>query len=309
MVTKICKVCNLTLDISEFKKNHGKCKKCYKKHASCKHKKHKSGCLECNPNLLCNHGIWKRSCRECSPQNFCKHKKYRISCRECNPKVLCKHNKRKKDCPKCTPSLLCEHDTRKKNCYICKPQKFCIYCKHIHGKKRYIKSLNKKIKCCASCFYHFHPNDKIPRRFKSKQHYFNKKLIEEFGDIFEYDRAIKCGCSQKRPDWFLDCFNYSIIVELDENQHKYNSCDEKRIMQLFQDLGNRKLVLIRINPDKYKNGDIKISNCFKFDKNNTIKCVTKEFDERFNKLVERIEHFLNNEPTKELTIEKLFFDR
>jgi hypothetical protein len=178
----------------------------------------------------------------------------------------------------------------------------------IQGKKRYIKSLDKKIKCCSRCFYKFYPNDKIPRRFKCKQHYFNEKLIEEFGDIFEYDRAIKCGCSLKRPDWFVDCFNYSIIIELDENQHKYNSCDEKRMMELFQDLGNRKLILIRINPDKYKKGDIKISNCFKFDKNNTIKCVTKEFDERFNKLVERIQHFLNNEPTKELTIEKLFFD-
>ncbi len=291
MVTKICKVCNLTLDISNFQKKHAKCKKCYKKHVTCKHNIQKRNCPECNPKLLCKHDIQKQSCRECSPQNFCKHDIWKYSCRECNPKFLCKH------------------DIRKYDCYICSPQHFCIHCKHIRAKKRFVKSLDKKIKCCASCFYHFYPNDKIPRRFKSKQHYFNKKLIEEFGDIFEYDRAIKCGCSHKRPDWFVDCFNYSIIVELDENQHKYNSCDEKRIMQLFQDLGNRKLVLIRINPDKYKNGDIKISNCFKFDKNNTIKCLTKEFDERFNKLVERIEHFLNNEPTKELTIEKLFFDR
>ena len=49
-----------------------------------------------------------------------------------------------------------------------------------------------------------------------------------------------------------------IIIELDEDQHKYTSCDEKRMMELFQDLGNRQLVLIRINPDKYnKKGKMK----------------------------------------------------
>ena len=37
MPTKTCNTCNLTLDISEFKKTHAKCKKCYKKHTTCKH--------------------------------------------------------------------------------------------------------------------------------------------------------------------------------------------------------------------------------------------------------------------------------
>ncbi|SVA51409.1 uncharacterized protein METZ01_LOCUS104263, partial [marine metagenome] len=44
MPTKTCNTCNLTLNISEFYKTHAKCKKCYKKHVICKHKKTKKNC-------------------------------------------------------------------------------------------------------------------------------------------------------------------------------------------------------------------------------------------------------------------------
>ena len=287
MVTKTCNTCNLTLDISKFRKNHAKCKKCYKKHQTCehdtrkydcpkcnpkilcKHDKRKLDCPECNPKLFCEHNIQKRSCPECSPQNFCKHDTRKDNCPVCNPKLLCKHDIEKRNCrecspqnfckhdilkyscPKCNPKILCKHGSRKGNCHICNPKIFCIHCKHIWAEKKYVKSLDKKIRCCARCFYNFYPNDKIPRRFKCKQYYFNEKLIEEFGvDFFQYDKKIKCGCSGRRPDWFIDCFKYSIIIELDEDQHKYTSCDDKRMMELFTDLGSRPLVLIRINPDK-----------------------------------------------------------
>jgi len=180
----------------------------------------------------------------------------------------------------------------------------------IQGKKRYVESLDKKILCCIRCFYNFYPNDKIPRRFKCKQHYFNEKLIEEFGvNFFQYDKKIKCGCSGRMPDWFIDCFKYSIIIELDEDQHKYNSCDEKRMMELFQDLGNRNLVLIRINPDKYKGKTKKRKGCFDFDEKNTLICNEKKFNKRFNLLIQKIKYYIDNEPEKEFTTEKLFFDR
>ena len=150
--------------------------------------------------------------------------------------------------------------------------------------------------------------DKIPRRYKRKQHYFNEKLIEEFGEIFTYDKQIICGCSKKRPDWFLDLYTHSIIIELDEDQHRYNSCDEKRMMELFQDLGLRNLIVIRINPDKYKINGQKINGCFKFDKKNNIICNEDEFAIRFNKLVNTIKFHKQNKNDKELIIEKLFFD-
>ena len=299
----------------------------------CEHGRPKARCIEgnCNGSARCEHGTFKYDCKKCKGSGICKHNKrksrcikcgggsicehgrpkYRCNEGDCNGSGICEHGRRKSDCYEgdCNGSAKCEHGNWKNTCHICSPQNFCIHCKMIQGRSRYVESLDKKVRCCARCFYHFYPNDKIPRRFKMKQHYFNEKLIEEFGDIFQYDKVIKCGCSKRRPDWFIDCYKYSIIIELDENQHKYTSCDEKRMMELFQDLGNRQLVLIRINPDKYnKKGKMK-EGCFEFDEKNTIKCLTKEFDRRFNKLINFIDYYLDNEPEKEITVRKLFFDK
>ena len=276
----------------------------------CEHGSRKQHCPECNPKVLCEHDIRKGDCRKCNPKLLCKHDKSKRYCRKCSPQNFCKHDIPKGDCPECNPKILCEHGSRKGNCHICSPKKFCIHCKHISGTLRYVESVDKKIKCCAGCFYYYYPNDEIPRRYKLKQHYFNEKLIEEFGvNFFQYDKKIKCGCSKRRPDWFIDCYKYSIIIELDEDQHKYTSCDDKRMMELFQDLGNRPLVLIRINPDKYKGKTKKRKGCFDFDEKNILICNEKRFNKRFNILVEMIKYFIDNEPEKEVTMEKLFFDR
>ena len=303
MTTKTCNECLLSLDISEFYIKNTKCKKCLKEKRQkkqCKHKKQKTQCSICNE---CEHGKRKTYCIKCSPQYFCKHKKLKTNCNICNG---CEHGKYKANCVICYG---CKHGKRKTQCIKCNGSGFCKHCKMIRGKKRYIESLDKKILCCSRCFYNFYPNDKIPRRYKMKQHYFNEKLIEEFGvNFFQYDKKIKCGCSGRMPDWFIDCFKYSIIIELDEDQHKYNSCDEKRMMELFQDLGNRNLVLIRINPDKYKGKTKKRKGCFDFDEKNTLICNEKKFNKRFNLLIQKIKYYMDNQPTKELTIERLFFD-
>ena len=309
MQTKTCKVCNLTFDISKFYKNHAKCKKCYLKNETCEHDILKRNCRECSPQNFCEHDTQKGNCPECNPKLLCEHNILKFSCPECNPKLLCEHGSRKQHCPKCNPKVLCEHDTRKDNCPVCNSKISCIHCKMIYGTKRYVESLDKTIRCCIGCFYYYYPNDEIPRRYKLKQHYFNEKLIEEFGvNFFQYDKKIKCGCSGRMPDWFIDCYKYSIIIELDEDQHKSTSCDKKRMMELFTDLGNRPLVMIRINPDKYKIGKEKIEGCFEFDEKNIIKCLRKEFNKRFNLLVKTIKYYIDNEPTKEITMEKLFFD-
>ena len=393
MTTKTCNECLLTLEISEFYKKRGKCKKCLKekrqqkkcKHNKikciicspqhfCKHKKQKAQCnicnecehgkrktycIKCSPQYFCkhkklktncnicngcehgkykgncvlcygcDHGKRKSQCTKCSPQNFCVHKRRKNTCKDCdgssicehgsrkyrcikgncNGSNICKHKKQKAICRKCNGSSFCKHKIQKSTCNLCNGSAMCIHCKMIQGKKRYVESLDKKILCCIRCFYNFYPNDKIPRRFKCKQHYFNEKLIEEFGvNFFQYDKKIKCGCSGRMPDWFIDCFKYSIIIELDEDQHKYNSCDEKRMMELFQDLGNRNLVLIRINPDKYKGKTKKRKGCFDFDEKNTLICNEKKFNKRFNLLIQKIKYYMDNQPTKELTIERLFFD-
>jgi len=314
--TKKCNTCKLVLDITNFYKNDGKCKKCLEESRKCEHKKRRANCKKCSPQNFCEHGTKKDFCSkgDCRGSQICEHGRRKSECHEgdCHGSHICEHGRRKSECHEgyCHGSQVCEHGRKKSECPKCGGSRLCIHCKYICGTKRYVESLDKKVKCCSGCFYKFYPNDEIPRRYKLKQHYFNDKLKEKFGnDFLQYDRKIKGGCSGKIPDWFLDCYTHSIIIELDEDQHKYTSCDEKRNMELFRDLGNRPLVIIRINPDKYKIGKTKKIGCFDFDDKNNIKCLTDEFDIRFNKLVKNLQFFIDNQPIKELTIKKLFFNK
>jgi len=43
--------------------------------------------------------------------------------------------------------------------------------------------------------------------------------------------------------------------------------------------------------------------------NNILICNEKRFNKRFNILVKMIKYYIDNEPEKEITMEKLFFDR
>ena len=75
------------------------------------------------------------------------------------------------------------------------------------------------------------------------------------------------GCSRRRPDVYIDKFTHIVITECDENQHKDTSCENKRMMELFQDFGNRPIVYIRFNPDSYVNKDNKkVLSSFKMHK-------------------------------------------
>ena len=133
------------------------------------------------------------------------------------------------------------------------------------------------------------------------------------GDIY-FDEIVNGECSSKRrPDIRIDRGIFNLIIEIDENQHRnYDPlCENKRTMELFQDLGNRPLVLIRINPDHYydKNNK-KINSCFNY-KNLEMPVKNKEeFERRMDVLKEKIDYYmsLNDIPEKEINTESLFFD-
>jgi len=123
------------------------------------------------------------------------------------------------------------------------------------------------------------------------------------------------GCSRRRPDLLLDLGYQVIIVEIDENQHiDYDcSCENKRIMELSQDVSHRPLIFIRFNPDDYiKDGD-SITSCWGQDKNGF--CVIKktkknEWTERLIVLEEQINYWLKLENVTDKTIEiiQLFYN-
>jgi hypothetical protein len=108
----------------------------------------------------------------------------------------------------------------------------------------------------------------------------------------------------------MDLFTHSIIIEVDENQHTDYSCEHKRMMLLFKDLGNRPIVFIRFNPDSYINeNNEEISSCFKYHKTTGVPMINNknEWNNRLEILKVTIEKYINNIPEKEVTIEKLFY--
>jgi len=134
----------------------------------------------------------------------------------------------------------------------------------IHGMFCYKHSLQKCILCrrhtstekfdyyCFRCFCHKFPDDRrIKRKRLFKQHYINDNIIDiKYKDeLTSYDIRIDSECpSGKKPDWYFEKNLYTIILECDENQHKYTNCEEKRHMKIFQDLGDRPIIFIRFNP-------------------------------------------------------------
>ena len=78
------------------------------------------------------------------------------------------------------------------------------------------------------------------------------------------DKKVSDGCSRRRPDLLLDLGYQVIIIEVDENQlTDYDcSCENKRTMELSQDLGHRPIVFIRFNPDDYEKDGTSVNSCW-----------------------------------------------
>ena len=153
------------------------------------------------------------------------------------------------------------------------------------------------------------PDILVPIRYKLKEHHLRDYLTEKFDNIkIRFDRILG-GCSARRPDVFIECFTHGLVVECDEHQHNGYSCENKRTMEIFQDLGCRPLVMIRFNPDKYidANGK-KIVGCFKNNNTIGIKISQKEWVRRTKILGKKIEKYMNVIPSQEVKIIQLFYD-
>jgi hypothetical protein len=126
------------------------------------------------------------------------------------------------------------------------------------------------------------------------------------------DKRIQGGCSKRRPDLIVDLSDQFIIVEVDENQHTdYNcSCENKRIMELSQDLGHRPIVFIRFNPDEYHQGATIIRSCWGINKQGICvirKSKKEEWSQRLHALGETIEYWLKHRTDKTVEIIQLFY--
>ena len=77
------------------------------------------------------------------------------------------------------------------------------------------------------------------------------------------DKIVNGGCSKRIPDLLLYLGYQIVIIKIDENQHiDYDcSCDNKRLMELSQNLKHRPIIFIRFNPEEYEKDDETISSC------------------------------------------------
>jgi hypothetical protein len=177
-------------------------------------------------------------------------------------------------------------------------------------------SANKKYKgYCLRCFIHTFPDEKVSRNYKTKEKYVSD-FIESTFDNYKWvcDKHVDGGCSKRRPDLLLDIGPQVLIVEIDENQHQdYDcSCENKRLMEISVDLGNKPIVFIRFNPDDYIKGNDKITSCWG---NNTSgicvikKTKIKEWEDRLKVLSDTVTYWIENNTDKTLEIVQLFYDQ
>ena len=192
-------------------------------------------------------------------------------------------------------------------CSICKENeminvkdKKCVLCGLFVSSKKYDWY-------CYGCYCFTHPDSKPARRHLTKERAVKLLMEEAFPNLnFTYNKSIG-GCSHRRPDWFIDCLTHCIVVECDENQHKsYEKiCELARLYEILQDVAYRPLIVLRFNPDKYKNGDGEtVKGCFP---GRTTK-PNAQLRTRFTILKKSIEYHINHIPSNMLTEEKFFFD-
>jgi len=169
---------------------------------------------------------------------------------------------------------------------------------------------------CLFCYINLFPDKPVTRNYKTKE-YSVVEFVKNKYPAYNWiaDKKISDGCSKRRPDLLLDLGYQVVIVEVDENQHiDYDcSCENKRIMELSQDVGHRPIVFIRFNPDEYIVDSKKVTSCWGINKNGI--CAVKkskqtEWANRLNSLEEQIEYWSNpsNRTNKTIEVVQLFYD-
>ena len=167
---------------------------------------------------------------------------------------------------------------------------------------------------CAYCFINMFPDKPISRNYKTKERAVTDYILKEYPNYnWICDKRIQGGCYKRRPDLLLDLGFQLIIIEVDENQHTSYvcSCENRRLMEISNDVKYRKLIFIRFNPDSYKTRQNKtIKSCWKIDKRSGIMTISSQtdWDNRLKVLQKTLEYWINNETNKILECIELFYD-
>lgn len=209
--------------------------------------------------------------------------------------------------------------------------KMCNAC----GVVRPLRERGKDV--CLRCHTFIYPDEPLSRNYRTKEVAVEKYLTEQLADRYTmiFNRRVVrvaaasagaggapeegCTSSGKKPDAFIDMGAWVVVVEVDEEQHKHTSydasCENKRIMQIFDDAGRRPIVFVRFNPDKYVDSTgKKVASPWTVDKRTasgvlhvSSKNESKWMD-RLNTLKRTIEHVTSVAPSKDVSYVYLYFD-
>ena len=302
IVKKLCSTCNYTHPVFNYK-----------------NEKKPLYCGKCAlPDMI---NIISKLCITCNNKrpnfNYKNEKKalYCSSCKEIDMVDI--KNKMCITCNNTQPNFNYKNETKPLYCCKCKtPDMIDIINKRCKTDLCDIRADNKQYKgFCLRCFIYNFPDSKIIRDYGTREAKVSEFIKETYPDLnITYNKIIDGGCSSHRPDIFIDCLTHSVIIEVDEHQHKngksYNpECELRRLNNLFTDLADRPIVFIRFNPDSYTNNKNKlIKSCFEYTENTGLPKASKTLKTRLKKLKEVIDENLNKIPSDDILTIKLYYD-
>ena len=341
-IRSTCKECGGG-NICEHGKVRGRCVTCGGSQV-CQHGRYRLSCVECGGTLICQHKRRRNTCVECGGSSICEHRRIQLFCKECKGSHICEHNRRRSQCFDCRGNSICEHEKIRCRCSLCGGSQICEHginkqsciecggsqiCEHKKYRNRCricdgsllcksewcetVVTYTKYDGYCVRCCIYLFPDIDVSRNYKTKENmvvFEIKKLFPDYTWIC--DKKVSDGCSKRRPDMFLDLGSHIIIVEVDENQHtNYDcSCENKRLMEISQDVGHRPIVFIRFNPDAYldtSTGEI-VKSCWKVNKKGVIQIEKpEEWATRIRILKEQIHYWTENLGDKTVEVVELFY--
>ena len=311
----------------EHGRQKSRCKECGGSQI-CDHGQIISTCKECGGGSICKHGKRKTECKKCGGSRICEHHRIKSKCKECGGGSICEHGKQKSQCKECGGSSICEHHRIKSTCKecggssICEHGKFKSTCKECGGsalcKNQFCETISSKKYdgYCMPCFINNPLNADKPahRNYKTKEKEVALAITKRYPDAtWILDKRIQDGCSARRPDVLLDLGYHVLMIEVDENRHdNYDcSCENKRLMQLAQDIGHRNMVVIRFNPDAYETSQgERVPSCWKLNKLGVVhipKDQQNAWNDRLQQLLDTIQYWIENESEKQIEMVELFY--
>jgi hypothetical protein len=299
-------------------------------------------CIKCNNSQPCfNYKNEKKPlyCSSCKTDNMIDiMNKKCISCNNTQPRFNYKNEKKPLYCVSCKTDDMADIINKKcifENCYIrstfnYKDETQTLYCR-LHKLDNMIDIVHKRCKTelcdiqisnkyfkgyCLRCFIYNFPNSKLIRDYGTREAKVSDFIKETYPNLnITYNKAVEGGCSKNRPDIFIDCLTHSVIIEIDEHQHKSNSksytpeCEIQRINNLFTDLADRPILFIRFNPDSYTDKkNILVKSCFEYTEDKGLPKANKTLQTRLKKLKEAIDKNLTKVPNEHIVTIKLYYD-